>query len=322
MSDPFDVCCVGQMCTDVFVGTVAEVPASGQMVFLDEATLSIGGCGLNTAVGLAALGARTELLGKTGDDGYGAVLRNTLALTDVNVDGLRFETGAQSSMSVVLIDPSGERSILHVQGTNATLGYDDIDFEKLAQAKYLFMGGTLAMQAIDHGEGVKILKKTKELGLTTFVDTSWDSTGRWFQSIGSSLPYIDWFLPSIEEAKQMIGSSDPEELANKFRSHGAKNVVIKMGSKGVYVRPQDGKAFYIGIYDVPVVNTAGAGDAWCAGFIAGFVKELPLKECALLGAANSALAVTGTGTTNALRDYEETRKFMRETAYIEPEVQR
>jgi sugar/nucleoside kinase (ribokinase family) len=291
------------------------------MVFLDRATLSIGGCSLNTAVGLSILGVKTELLGKVGDDGYGEFLRGVLGRSGVNVDGLRFETGAQSSMSVGLIDSTGERALLHVQGTNATLRYEDIDIEKMAQADFLFVGGTLAMHAVDHGEGVKIFKKARELGLQTFMDTSWDATGRWFESARDSLPYVNWFMPSIEEAEQMLGTRDEVKLAGIFKNHGAENVVIKMGDKGVYVSPQKSQAFYKGIYKVRAVNTAGAGDAWCAGFIAGIVKGLPLYECALLGAGHSALCVADIGTTTGLKSYEETTQFMREAQYIPSEME-
>jgi sugar/nucleoside kinase (ribokinase family) len=126
-------------------------------------------------------------------------------------------------------------------------------------------------------------------------------------------------MPSIEEAEQMLGTRDTFELVRRFREHGAKNVVIKMGDKGVYVSPINSPSFYKGIYRVNVVNTTGAGDAWCAGFIAGLVKNLPLEECALLGAGNSALCVAGIGATSGLKNYEDTRRFLRDAQYIRAE---
>lgn len=314
----FDVCCVGQMCTDVFLSPVNDVPERGHMSLVERATQSIGGCALNTAIGISTLGLRVALLGKVGDDGFGTFLKETLQKTGVNVDAIHQVKGAQSSMSVGLIDADGERTLLHCPGTNATLVYDDIDLNCLFHSRFMFIGGALALDRFDGRDAARLLSTAQLMGIKTAMDSSWDSTGQWMKNISPCLPHLDWFMPSLEEAEQMLGTRDPEVLAARFMEDGARNVVIKMGTKGAYVRTKGGEPFYVGIYQVTAVNAAGAGDAWCAGFIAGLVKGLDVREAAHLAAGNAALCVSAMGTTEGIRSYDETMAFIRSAPYVQP----
>ncbi len=314
----FDVCCVGQMCTDVFLSTVDELPDKGHMSLVGRATQSIGGCALNTAIGISTLGLRVALLGKVGDDGFGTFLKSTLQKSGVNVDAIRQVHGAQSSMSVGLIASDGERTLLHCQGTNATLVFEDIDLNYLDQSRFLFIGGTLSLNRFDGRDAARLLEMAQRHGVTTAMDSTWDSTGQWMKNVTPCLPHLDWFMPSLEEAEQMLGTRDPEALAIRFMQGGARNVVIKMGMKGAYVRPAGAEPFYVGIYQVDAVNAAGAGDAWCAGFITGLVKGLKVREAALLAAGNAALCVGAMGTTEGIRSFDETMEFIRTGKYLQP----
>lgn len=152
----------------------------------------------------------------------------------------------------------------------------------------------------------------QESGVVTAMDTAWDARGRWLSLIRPMLAHLDWFMPSVEEAEQMIGTREPGRLAEAFRALGVKNVVIKLGSRGCYVQPQGEEGRYFGIFPAKAVDTAGAGDAWCAGFLAGLVNGLSVDAAAVVGNAAGAMCVTQVGTTTGIRSFAETQEYARQ----------
>ena len=115
----------------------------------------------------------------------------------------------------------------------------------------------------------------------------------------------------MEEAEQMIGTREPEKLASRFKELGVKNVVIKLGSEGCYIEPAGCEGKYFGIFPVECVDTAGAGDAWCAGFLAGLAKGMDVCDAAVLGNAVGAMCVTAVGTTAGIRDFETAQEYVK-----------
>ena len=74
------------------------------------------------------------------------------------------------------------------------------------------------------------------MGKTTFLDVCWDAKGNWGKLLNMSMPYIDWFMPSIDEAVKISGETDTDRISEVFFERGIKNVVIKMGSDGCFLR--------------------------------------------------------------------------------------
>ncbi len=314
----FDICCVGHMCTDILVRPVDALPEKGKLMLVDSIHQYTGGCAMNTAISLAKLGVNTALVGKVGNDGFGAFMKATLEENQVDTGGLLMEEGGMTSASVVTIGTDGERTILHCLGTNQSLCFEDITINQVLCARYLFIGGVFLMPKFDGEDTAGLLKIAQENGVVTAMDTAWDAQGRWLELIRPSLAHLDWFMPSVEEAEQMLGTRDPEKLTGEFKKLGVKNVVIKLGSDGCYVAPQGEEGRCFGVFPAKAVDTAGAGDAWCAGFLAGLIRNLPVDEAALLGNAAGAMCVTKIGTTNGIRCLEETQAFIRR--YMETQV--
>jgi sugar/nucleoside kinase (ribokinase family) len=101
-------------------------------------------------------------------------------------------------------------------------------------------------------------------------------------------------------------------MADFLLERGVKTAVIKMGSDGCYVKNQEGEAFFCECYNVPVVETTGAGDAFVSGFLTSVLKKKTLKECVIFATATSAHVVQAVGTTAGMRDYETISKFIEE----------
>jgi sugar/nucleoside kinase (ribokinase family) len=131
--------------------------------------------------------------------------------------------------------------------------------------------------------------------------------------VGPCMPHIDYFMPSYEEAVRLAGGETaPERIADAFLALGAKTAVIKLGKDGCYAKDsRTGAAFYAPTYlSVKPVDTTGAGDAFCAGFIAGLARGLPLEGCAALANAVGTFCVTAMGASTGVKGLGEVEAFM------------
>jgi sugar/nucleoside kinase (ribokinase family) len=165
------------------------------------------------------------------------------------------------------------------------------------------------LPGIDGEPTTAILKKAKEMGKVTSLDTVWDAKGRWMSLIKTNLPYIDYLLPSLEEAKMLTGKNRHEDIARTFLDLGAKTVGLKMGEEGCYIRSQD-EEHHIPIYRVEVIDATGAGDAYVAGFLLGVLRGWDLEKIGRMANAVGACCVTAMGASAGIKSYEETVKMI------------
>ena len=307
------VASVGILVADL-MAPIDVMPKRGELARVESVTAHNGGNAMTAALNLGRMGVPAKMIGKVGDDLFGKFLIERLTQGGVSAEGVKIDKEVQTSVSVVLLD-KGERSFLHCVGANATFSVSDIDFSLIEDSDIVFVTGTFLMDTFDGKETVEFLKRCKEMGKTTFLDVCFDAKGRWGQLIDPALPYIDFFMPSIDEAKEIAKcDGTPDEIANVFIKKGAKNVVIKLGSKGSYLRTdgsEKGEIYPPKKVD-RVVDTTGAGDSFCSGFIAAYARGCEPSECIRIANATGALCVGAMGATTGILGFEETKKFMEE----------
>jgi len=306
----FDICIIGNICTDIFVKPLHELPKKGQLVLMDSITVESGGCGLNPAIYLAKMGVQVAILGKIGDDAFGDSIVKTFQHSNIDISGLKRDNSTPTSATVVAIDESGERTLMHYLGTTGSLNSRDIEMDMFDSSKLLFIGGAFLMPAFVGTDLAKVLTSAKQKGLVCALDTAWDAQGKWMETLEPCLPYLDWFLPSYEEAVQLSQTTDITRAARLFQEKGAKNVVIKLGAKGccVFCGSDDG-VYVEPLKDIEVKDSSGAGDAFCAGFLNGLIRGWEPLKCARFGNTLGALCVTEVGAITAARTYEEVLEF-------------
>lgn len=308
---PFDVICLGIMVADVLARPVKRLPARGTLDVVERMELHTGGCAVNTGIALAKLGVRTAVMGKVGEDGFGDYIINTLHRYHIDTAGVLRDRVANTSATMVMIGPDGERSFIHYLGANAELRAADIDLALAARGRILHIAGHNLMSKFDGADAATILQAARQRGVATSLDTAWDSTGRWFSLIEPCLPHIDYFVPSFEEASRIAGRSDPAEVARFFLDYGMKLVALKMGEQGCYVT--DGReAVRLSAYPVTPVDTTGAGDAFAAGFLAGIIQGWDLERTARFANAVGAMCVTAIGATSGVKSLDETMAFLQQ----------
>lgn len=260
---------------------------------------------------MAKIGLSVALIGKIGNDGFGKFITDELVKEGVDVTGLVKGERSKTSASVVLSDPDGERTFLHCLGANAEFTDADVDYSVVRNSKIVFIAGTMLMPAFD-GEGcARVLKRAKEMGKYTALDTAWDSKGRWMKVLEPCMPYLDLFIPSYEEAVQLSGREKPEDIADVFLSQGVKVAVIKMGKDGCFIKASSGEMYTIPTYtDIKPVDTTGAGDSFAAGFLTGLSNGWSLYECGKFANAVGTHCVSAVGASTGIRTMEEIKVFM------------
>jgi sugar/nucleoside kinase (ribokinase family) len=282
------------------------------LALVDAMSLNPGGCAVNAAIALAKLGLPAEMIGKVGADTLGDFLIRELEAAGVGTGGIRRDARFGTSATMVLVRPDGERGFIHYLGANSGLVLDDLDFGLIRSAAILHVAGAFVLAGLDGAPMADLLREAKLAGVVTFLDTVWDASGRWMEVLAPALPYVDFFVPSLAEARMLTNFSGPAEIARALLDRGVGTVALKMAGEGSYVADGRGRVIETPAYRVDVVDATGAGDAFSAGFIAGVRNGWPLDRTARLANAMGALCVTAIGASAGLRGLEETLGFMGE----------
>ena len=304
-----DVLSLGIYVVDVLGRPIDQFPEKGKLALFEELEIHAGGCANNTAIALARLGIPAGAMGKIGTDVFGNLLLQALTDNGVNTVGMQQDANASTSFTFVAIASDGERTFYHYIGANGELCEADLDWELIKTVKILHIAGALVMPSFDGAPMANVLRKAKTLDITTSLDTAYDATGKWMETLEPCLPYIDIFMPSIIEAQHLTGLSEYREITQFLRNnYNIYTIAIKMGENGSYVSTPEAEHF-APAYPVNVVDATGAGDAYAAGFLAGTIMDWDLKATAELASATGAACVTAIGTTAGIQNLEETLKI-------------
>jgi sugar/nucleoside kinase (ribokinase family) len=289
-----DVVCVGILVADAIARPVECLPEPGTLALVDEITLRGGGCALNTSTVLRRLGLEVTLCGKVGTDAFGDFLTRLVEERDLGAGALLVDPEAPTSATVVLVDGAGERTFLHVPGTNGRLRADELDPEIVYSGRALHLAGALVMPALDGEPAAALLAEARARGLLTSMDTVFDPLGRW-ELVRPALPHLDVITPSLAEGRAITGEEEPAAVAASLRESGVGTVALTMGERGTYVSG----------FAVAAVDGTGSGDAFVAGLLYGLLAGWPLERAARLANAAGALAVTAVGATEGVRGLDE-----------------
>lgn len=263
----------GNVCIDITpeipgrkVSHLSEVMAPGKLLLAGDVTVSAGGSVSNTGLAMKILGGDVTLMGKTGRDDFGGLLRRLFAEYGCGED-LIVSEGVSTAYSIILAIPGIDRIFIHNAGANDTFYLEDLDLEKIRQAQLFHFGYPTVMKSMNENNGAELIRMfqaVSELGVLTSLDMSvmqeqsQAAMADWPGILAAVLPYVDFFLPSVEELLQLLdrekyyevlersGGGDVTEvisieedvkpLAKRCIAMGAKCVVVKCGAPGLYYR--------------------------------------------------------------------------------------
>ena len=355
----------GHICLDIFPGLDHLPPGGleklfqpGHLLTVGPAFVSTGGPVSNTGLALHTLGISTRLMGKVGADLFGQAVRDIISAYSPNLaEGMLVDPTASTSYTVILSFPGEDRIFMHHPGANDTYCADDINYTLVAQADLFHFGYPPVMRRMyseEGGELAEVFRRAKAArpsgGLLTALDLTFPDPATpggqadWPAILCRALPYVDIFLPSIEELLFMLHRRQYDALlqssqtgspleavtpgllhsvSSELLEMGVKVAVIKLGGRGLYLRTAarealeplavsldvaawSGKEMWAPCFKVNVIGTTGAGDATIAGFLSGLLRGLSPTETMTMAEAVGACNVEAVDALSGICSWEAT----------------
>ncbi|AXR83181.1 carbohydrate kinase family protein [Natrarchaeobaculum sulfurireducens] len=273
---------------------VDRLPASDGEASIRSQCQSGGGSAANVAAALAGLEVDTGLIGSVGDDDNGLLARRELEGAGVDLDGLRVLEGAETAVKYLLVDDGGEVAVLGNDGVNEAVGPEDVDPERVRSVEHLH----LTSQRPD--TAAVLAHYAQETGVTVSFDPGRRLASR---DYSDALAASDVVFANDREVATLLA----DEYAGSDFSD--RVVVIKHGSDGARVHTPAGSYAHPG-FDVDPVDTAGAGDAFAAGFIATTLAGGDVERALEYANACGALTASREGARSA-PTAEEVGQYLR-----------
>ena len=267
----------GHICIDitpifpkVAVGSVQRLLEPGKLVQVGAADMHTGGAVANTGIAMKLMGIDVKLAGKIGVDPFGSTILSILGQYDAQKDMI-VDKQASTSYSIVLAVPGTDRIFLHNPGANDSFCKKDLDPDKLSDVHLFHFGYPPLMRKMYENNGEELVEMFKEIhdrGIITSLDFAAidpeSAAGKqdWKKILERVLPYVDFFVPSMEELSFMVDKNLYQEwqeraagrdiaeviqkeeiyhLGELLTKMGASNMLIKCGSRGFYYHMSDSK---------------------------------------------------------------------------------
>jgi sugar/nucleoside kinase (ribokinase family) len=280
----------GHCCLDIFPAFAdsggALIP--GKLIDVGPAVLAPGGSVSNVGLALHRLGASVRLLGKVGDDQFGRILLGSYKRADPALaEGMLIAPGETTSYSIVISQPGHDRIFLHCPGANHTISAAEVTRQDLAGAAIFHFGYPPLMRRMYENEGAElaqILSAARQQGAFTSLDMArpdpLSQAGNidWQVILQRSLPFVDAFLPSLDELLYMldrdryeqlrhhfgdnrlidgIDGAQLEDLVERLFSFGAAMVAVKLGDHGLYLGTTSDPSRWLGLANrIPALAAA------------------------------------------------------------------
>lgn len=283
----------GDTCADLIVNGSDVVPQFGQFEKLVGGyTLEMGGSCCIFACQAARLGLRVGILGRVGDDAFGHLLLSRLQQAGVDTRHMVVDPRLKTGLTIHLVQPDDRAMLTHLGSLNS-LTPADVSDSFLASARHLHYGSLFLHTGL-LPEWTAILRRAKHFGLTVSLDTNWDPDERWDAGLAQAWPWVDVFLPNDQEALRISRQSDLKAAIDHLRQQ-VPVLAVKRGAEGALACAGDEEV------DCPVEpaqpggDSIGAGDSFDAGFVAGWLNQLSLRECLEIGCACGRAVAGQTG---------------------------
>ena len=273
----------------------------------DKVQLSVGGDATNQSIVLSRLGFNTKLISGVGNDAAGFFLKTTIESQGVNLEDFAVIENGNSFVSIILIDKEGERSFIF----SGDPGADQFEPNLAAiEGMQVVSIGSMFGSPVSTPEGIeRIVKTAKENGSLVCADLIVFPGGYTVDDLGNALSYIDYVFPNEDEARLFTGKKTIDEIADEFLKYGVKNVVIKRGKEGCFVKSEK-ERLLVPAYHVNAVDTTGAGDNFVSGFITALMDGKSLYDCCKFGSATAAINIQKMGANTGVESKEQINEFI------------
>lgn len=292
------------------LGRVKAWPKPGQDCLAQRLEMHCGGVGANSALALARWGVNVRLAGCIGCDRFGDYVLEGMKKGGVNTRWVQRTSGATTGFFYINVTPDGERTFF---GSRAANGY----VTKLRDAQALCNGASAAhlvgYNFLNPGPAVaakQIMRIIHAGGGWVSLDVGMAPSQQIPREILQIIPRVDILFLSADEATLLTGARDPRRSFAALKKAGAREVVLKLGKRGCLIS-ENGAARLVPSFDVKMVDSTGAGDAFVAGFLQARLRGWPLAEAAVAASAGGAAAVSFVGAGEKLPGTREAKSLLR-----------
>ncbi len=340
-----DVVVCGHICLDIiprWSGGGIEMLVPGHVLEMSGVDISTGGSVANTGLTLYQLGIQPTLLGKIGNDVFGQIILEILQKQNTELSkNMIISNDDDSSYTIVLNPPDTDRIFLHFPGSNHTFNADEIPYSNIEDAHLFHFGYPPLMKQFYQNNGeelVRMFEKVRMMGMITSLDMAMPDpetpSGKidWRELLENVLPYVDIFVPSIDELLYMWNRKDYQlwftgeksltldwlsQLSQELIDTGLAIVMIKLGDKGLFLKTgvlEEKNLFsfiqkkqwslrqlFSPCYETKVIGTTGAGDATIAGFLSQILQGSTPEQAMNIGTATGACCVEARDATSGIK---------------------
>jgi sugar/nucleoside kinase (ribokinase family) len=302
-----DVVAVGELNPDLILGGLPGLPRLGREILAGRCTFTLGSSTALCAANLAALGLRGGFVGKVGDDLFGEFILRSLHERRIDASRVIRDPTVRTGVTVSLACPQ-DRAMVTFPGAMASLRAEEVDWEYVRQARHLHLSSPFLQEGLRPGCAT-LLREAKERGLTVSLDPGWDPKEQWDAGIERLYPWLDVLFVNEGEAVALGRQAEWRDAAADLAGR-VSAVVVKRGREGASAI-QQGAWFDRAGFSVEAMDPTGAGDAFNAGFLFGWLSGWPMHDCLTWGNACGALTAAHPGGSGAFCHREDVEAFIR-----------
>jgi len=326
----FDLLCMGRSSIDLYTNDVGA-----PFVEIKSFAAYVGGSPTNISVGGRRLGLKTAVLTGLGVDPVGDFILHFLNNEGVETRFSPRKPGHRTSAVVLGIEPPDKFPLVYYRDNCADieLTIDDVLAAPVADAKILQFAGTNLSKEPSRSATLFAAELARQVGTEVVFDVDfrpdqWHDPRAFGVVVRSAQPLVDVVIGTEDEINAAM-LTDPSQMQlthsqisdTKVRgdteraiayilSKGPKAVVEKVGSRGARIHLASGEVIDAPGYPVEIYNILGAGDAFGAGFLYGYIHGWDWRKAARLGNACGAIVVTKHGCANFMPTYDEVMAFV------------
>lgn len=262
-----------------------------------------GGAPANVAVAAARLGTRTAFIGKVGADSFGGYLRRVLEENGVDISRM-CAGGGPTTMAIVTVDETGERSFQFVRGADCALMPEEVDEALVEDSKILHFGSVSLTRGIARNATIHAARTAHKKGVLVSYDPNyrpalWNTLRDAVEWMVLPLPVVDIIKLSEEELPLLTETEDLIEGSRRLAEQGVSLVLVTLGGEGAFCRWK-GECFTVPGVKVQIADTNGAGDTFFGAVLSRLCRrgDKPLEGLErgeleeIIRFANRAAAVT------------------------------
>jgi ribokinase len=283
----------GDIAMDVIVKT-ASISELEEDTNVDDLAITPGGSAANCAAIASDLGLTATFLGNIGNDQWSKLLEKDLKKHHINIKYLNHMSGL-ATICISIVNGPGNRKFYSYRGVNEISSIVPIPDSFIKQHQCIHLSGYSFQNANSAEMAMELVQSAKKHNLLVSLDPSYLFARDLDLANNEILKNVDFFYPNREEAYQLTKLHDPLKAAQKIREYGPKVVIVTLDKDGCLVVGDDIQQTIKINNDEKVIDTTGAGDAFCAGFLTGVLNGLPLDQSCKIGSAAASHIIARLG---------------------------